>query len=277
MEQALRRGDVAGVILEPDGPVVGTVPMDPGYLRQLRDLTRRFDVPLIFDEVVTGFRLAPGGAQEYFGVVPDVTTFAKAIAGGVPSGAVVGRADIMDGMAFRDDPEWDRRGRVRHMGTYSAHPMAAAVGTAALDLLRDGSVQDYTAELATELRHGLNTAMRDAGVAGCAYGLRSCFRFIVGDPDDVPDARDPEEFLAAIPASRLLAGTQPHLRETLQRAFFLEGVDILAGNHGWLSQAHTARDVQMSVEAFARALDRVVDEGMVRAGSRPAAAGRAGG
>jgi glutamate-1-semialdehyde aminotransferase len=155
--------------------------------------------------------------------------------------------------------------------------MAAAVGSAALELLRDGSVQDYTAELATELRTGLNAAMRDAGVAGCAYGLRSCFRFIVGDPDDLPDARDGDEFLTAIPESRLLAGTRPHLREALHQALFLEGLDILAGNHGWLSQAHAMRDVQMSVEAFARALGRVIDEGGVKAASRSAAGGRARG
>ena len=151
MERALAVGDVAGVILEADGPVVGTVPVREGYLKGVRELTRRYDVPLIFDEVVTGFRLSPGGAQQYFGVTPDLATYAKIIGGGAPSGAVAGRADIMDGLAFRDDPDWNRRGRVAHLGTYSAYPVAAAAGSAALELLADGTVQDQTAALADRL------------------------------------------------------------------------------------------------------------------------------
>lgn len=269
LEGALARNDVAGVIVEPDGAAGGTVPSSPTYLTGLRELTRRYNVPLIFDEVVTGFRLAPGGAQEYFGVVPDVATFAKAIAGGMPSGAVAGRRDIMEGLAFREDPEWNRRQRVRHMGTYSAHPMAAAVGSAVLELLKDGVVQDYTAQLADRLRAGLNAAMREAGVIGCTYGVRSCFRFLLDDPGELPDTRDSQEFLAEVPSLRLLAGTRPALREALHRALFLEGLDVLAGDHGWLSQAHTVADVDTSVDAFARALRRVIDEGWVRTTDSP--------
>ena len=263
VEQALAPKDVAGVILEPTGPAVGTVPIDLGYLRGLRELTTRYRVPLIFDEVVTGFRLAPGGAQEYFDVVPDLTTFAKAVGGGMPSGALVGLAEIMDQMAFQDDPEWNRRERVRHTGTYNAHPMAAAVGSAALKLLRDGTVQDYAAEMADRLRVGLNAVLRDAGIVGCAYGFRSCFNIIVGDPEELPDTSDGVAFLMAISDSRLLAGTRPMLRQALHRACFLEGLDILAGSHGWLSQAHRVADVDESVEAFARALRRISNEGLV--------------
>lgn len=269
MERALGLGDVAGVILEPDGPSAGTVPVDPMYLHQLRELTRRYGVPLIFDEVVTGFRLAPGGAQEYFGVVPDLSTFAKAIAGGVPSGAVAGRADIMQGMALRADPEWNLRRRVRHTGTYNANPLAAAVGSTALAILQDGSVQDQAAGLAERLRRGLNAVMQEARVAGCSYGLRSCFRVIVGDAGDLPDTHDPAEFLAAISKERLLTGTRMTLRQDMQRALLVEGVDLLAGNHGWLSQAHTARDVDLAVEAFGRALAEIVEEGGLRPGRRP--------
>src|SRR5256886_16939905 len=81
------RGDVAAVILEPAGGQAGTTPTIPGYLQELRALTTRHGVVLIFDEVITGFRYAPGGAQAYFGVTPDLTTLAKIVAGGLPGGA----------------------------------------------------------------------------------------------------------------------------------------------------------------------------------------------
>ncbi len=264
LEAALAPGDVAGMILEPDGPVVGTVPVPDGYLQAVREITQRHGVPLIFDEVVTGFRLAPGGAQEYFGVTPDVTTFAKAIAGGAPSGAVVGRADIMEYIAYTGDPEHDRFERVAHMGTYSAHPVAAAAGATALELLQDGTVQDYTADLADRLRAGLNAELRERGVRGLAYGRRSCFRVIVGDDEDLPVADTAEGFLDKIDMQRLMAGTRPSIKSALHKANLLEGFDFIAGNHGWLSAAHTPSDVDEAVSAFGRVLDRAMTEGVLR-------------
>jgi glutamate-1-semialdehyde 2,1-aminomutase len=101
MEAALAPKDVAAVILEADGPSGGAVPTPPGFLQGLRDLTRRYDTLLIFDEVITGFRMTPGGAQEYYGVTPDMATYAKAVCGGVPGGAAVaGRAEIMGDLTF---------------------------------------------------------------------------------------------------------------------------------------------------------------------------------
>ena len=263
LDRALAKGDVAAVIAEPDGPVVGTVPVDPAWVRGLREVTNRHAVLLIFDEVVTGFRLAPGGAQEYFGVTPDLATFAKAIAGGVPGAAVAGRAEIMDTIAYTGDPDRDRRQRVVHMGTYSAHPMAAVAGSIALSLLADGSVQDRTAALADRLRAGLNDQLWEHGVPGAAYGLRACFRVVLGDVGDLPDTGDPAEFLAAADPERLMTGTRGPIKSALHKAFFLEGIDILAGNHGWVSNAHTEADIDMSIDAFGRALGRVVREGLV--------------
>jgi len=111
--------DVAGLIILCNG--AGTE-----YLQQVRDLTRQRGVILIFDEVVTGFRYAPGGCQEYYGVTPDMTTLAKSLAGGLPGGAVAGRADILSLLEFRNDPQWMRFGRIRHPGTYNANPLSAA-------------------------------------------------------------------------------------------------------------------------------------------------------
>ncbi len=264
LDRALAKGDVAAVIAEPDGPVVGTVPVDPAWVRGLREVTDRHGVLLIFDEVVTGFRLAPGGAQEFFGVTPDLATFAKAIAGGVPGAAVAGRADLMDHLAYTGDPVRDRRERVIHMGTYSAHPMAAVAGSTALELLADGSVQDRTAELADRLRAGFNDQLWEHGIPGAAYGLRACFRVVLGDVGDLPDTGDPAEFLAAADPERLMVGTRMPIKSATHKAFFLEGIDILAGNHGWVSGAHTEADIDASIDAFGRALGRVVDDGLVR-------------
>ena len=271
LEAALVPGDVAGVILEPDGPVVGSVPVPDGYLQGVREITARHGVALIFDEVVTGFRLAPGGAQQHFGVVPDVTTFAKAIAGGAPSGAVVGRADIMEHIAYTGDPNHDRFERVAHMGTYSAHPVAAAAGVAALELLRDGSVQDLTADLADRLRDGLNREMQARGVRGCAYGRRSCFRVILGDDEDLPASHRAQEFLATIGIPRLMEGTRQPIKSAMHKANFLEGFDFIAANHGWLSSAHSSADVDETIAAFGRALDRAIGDGVLL-GSRAIAA-----
>src|SRR5207249_1910821 len=141
VDVALERGDVAAVILEPAGGSSGTIPTIPGYLQELREVTRRHDVVLIFDEVITGFRYAPGGAQEYYGVTPDLTTLAKIVAGGLPGGAVCGATKYMAMLGFRGDPTWDRASRVAHAGTFNANPLSAAAAIATLTLVADGSLQ----------------------------------------------------------------------------------------------------------------------------------------
>src|SRR5437016_2928061 len=115
VEVALQRGDVAA------GGQSGTTPTIPGYLQELRSLTTKHGVVLIFDEVITGFRYAPGGAQAYFGVTPDLTTLAKIVAGGLPGGALCGRRELMSMLTFRGDPDWDRSQRVAHAGTFNAN------------------------------------------------------------------------------------------------------------------------------------------------------------
>jgi glutamate-1-semialdehyde 2,1-aminomutase len=260
MEAALAPRDVAAVILEPDGPNAGTVPVRPGYLQALRDLTRKYGTVLIFDEVITGFRFAPGGAQQYYGVTPDLSTFAKAVCGGVPGGAVAGRAEIMDHMAFRpDDPDYNRRMRVRHQGTFSANPITAAVGVAALEILKDGSMQAQAAKMARRLEEGFNTALREAGAAGSLYGEHSTVRLIVGD--DLPKIYDPLEFSTTVDDQRLLQNIKQPLLKALQCAQLLEGLDLLTGTHGWTSGVMTEADVDEAVLRWERALHRVIAEG----------------
>src|SRR6266508_3842894 len=170
VETRLERGDVAAVILEPAGGQSGTTPTIPGYLQELRRLCTRADVVLFFDEVITGFRYAPGGAQAYFGVTPDMTTLAKIVAGGLPGAAVVGTKPIMSMMAHRGDPAWDRSERVAQNGTFNSNPVCAAAAIATLELVADGSLHARANKLGDELRAGLGEAVKRVGVPGTTFG-----------------------------------------------------------------------------------------------------------
>ena len=125
------RDDVAAVILEPSGASWGQVPLPAGFLADLRELTQAHGVVLIFDEVITGFRWSRGGAQERYGITPDMCVLAKIVAGGLPGGAVAGRADIM---AQLDAAAAKTAGRekIGHQGTFNANPLCAAAAIATL-------------------------------------------------------------------------------------------------------------------------------------------------
>jgi glutamate-1-semialdehyde 2,1-aminomutase len=145
---------IAAVIVEPVAANVGVVPPAPGFLERLRERTAQHGAILIFDEVITGFRVARGGAQERFGVTPDLTTLGKIIGGGLPIGAYGGRADLMGHIA----PE----GPVYQAGTLSGHPLAMAAGAATLDLLTP-DVYDRLELTGAALQAGLHDAARAAG------------------------------------------------------------------------------------------------------------------
>src|SRR5207248_370837 len=163
--------DIACVILEPTGASYGTVPLDDGFLAGVRDLTRRYGALLIFDEVVTGFRYAPGGIQQLTGIVPDLTTLAKILAGGLPGGAVAGRADVMEALDFRaDDPAWNRFRRIHHPGTFNANPLSAVAGVAMLESIADGAVQRAVNAAGERLTVALNAALAEVGATrSCVY------------------------------------------------------------------------------------------------------------
>ncbi|MGA9279412.1 glutamate-1-semialdehyde 2,1-aminomutase, partial [Ilumatobacter sp.] len=141
--------EVAAVIVEPVAANMGVVAPEPGFLQGLRDECDRVGALLIFDEVITGFRLAPGGAQERYDVTPDITCFGKVIGGGLPIGSIGGRADVMEQLS--------PLGPVFHAGTLSGNPLATAAGLAALDQLTPG----VYIELLARARH-LAALMRDA-------------------------------------------------------------------------------------------------------------------
>jgi glutamate-1-semialdehyde 2,1-aminomutase len=242
VEVALGRGDVAAVILEPAGGQAGTTPTIPGYLQELRALTTRHDVVLIFDEVITGFRYAPGGAQEYFNVTPDLTTLAKIVAGGLPGGALCGQRAIMSVIAFRGNPDWDRSQRVAHAGTFNANPLCAAAAIATLELCADASLQARANKAGEELRRGLGDAMKRLGVPGTCYGEASIYHVsFEGKPG-----------LAGFDRPR--KGPPYHL---LRCALLNEGVDC-SMNHGWVSAVHTDEDIERTIQAYTRAFQAMV-------------------
>src|SRR5438552_10767095 len=144
--------DLAAVIVEPVAGNMGCVPPRAGYLEALRELTRRHGALLVFDEVITGFRLGPGGAQAVYGIEPDLTCLGKIIGGGLPVGAYGGRADIMDHVA--------PTGPVYQAGTLSGNPLAMAAGAATLDLLERPGTYARLEALTGRLCSGLERAAR---------------------------------------------------------------------------------------------------------------------
>ncbi len=150
-------GQIAAVIVEPVAGNMGTVPPQPGFLEGLRELTRQAGALLIFDEVMTGFRVAYGGAQARYGVTPDLTTLGKIIGGGMPVGAYGGKKQIMDQIA----PD----GPVYQAGTLSGNPVAMAAGLATLKELAHSGFYDALEEKAARLEQGLSRAVSDAGVS----------------------------------------------------------------------------------------------------------------
>jgi glutamate-1-semialdehyde 2,1-aminomutase len=250
--------EVAAVILEPAAGRSMIAPTNPAFLKALRELTRERGVLLIFDEVVSGFRLAAGGAQEYFGITADMTCLAKAVAGGLPGAALTGRADLLDTIAFKGDAGRDRTRRVADQGTYSATPLIAAAGVAALEILKTGDVQRRLNRLGDRVREGLNGVLAKRDVHGCVYGLSSLFRIFLG-----ADRRELGLDTYELDEGRLERGMGP-IGAKLHLAMLLNGVDYNRGSGiGLLNGAMTEADVDQIVEAFDRSLLRLRAESLL--------------
>lgn len=248
VEAALAQGDVAAVILEPTGGAWGTIPLDAAFSHGLRELTQRHGVLLIFDEVITGFRCSPGGAQIAYDITPDLTTMAKILAGGLPGGAVGGRADIMDLLRFGDTPSWNRGRRIAHPGTFNGNPLSAAAGIACLEIVAQGEVHRHVNRLADRLRAGWNEAGAAYDLPGCAYGTYSMIHVCLD-----------RELLKAPGGPRYVKARDPRAAK-LRRAMLVQGVDLMGGG-GMLSLAHTNADIDHAIVAFRHALGALHNEG----------------
>jgi len=231
-----RSHEVAAVILEPVMFYHGGIPPADGYLQGLRDITSRHDVLLIFDEIVTGFRLALGGAQEYFGVVPDLCALAKGFAAGLPIAGFGGRRDIMELVA---------ENRVPHMGTYNSNPLAVAGALAALgELARDGCAALRTmATQGRDLKSGLAELIRRTGAPFSISGYDSIFS-IISPPKHPINYRD-------------TLGYDLELMGRFHKALLDRGVMIMGRGTVMLSAAHTGEDVKQTLDAASGAFEEL--------------------
>ncbi|WP_405940721.1 aspartate aminotransferase family protein [Streptomyces sp. NBC_00207] len=246
--ERLAERDVAGVILEPGGGASGGLPYDQETLRELRRATREHGTLLIFDEVVSGFRYSPGGAQQLCNVLPDLTVLAKILSGGLPGGAVAGGAEVMS--VFGAGTEVQGRAiRVPHTGTFNGNPISAAAGVAMLDQVADGRRQTKAAESARRLADLVNRKAEDAGVDVRLFAQSSIFHILIG----AIRAGAPISPSSAVIA---LHNAQPQLYSALRSALLLEGVDCHSV-HGWVSTAHDQDVLEATADSFQRAFHRL--------------------
>jgi glutamate-1-semialdehyde 2,1-aminomutase len=227
-------GQIAGIIVEPVPGNAGLYLPKPGYLEFLRQVTRANGALLIFDEVMTGFRLAKGGAQERYGITPDLSCFGKVIGGGLPVGAFGGRAEIMDCLA--------PLGPVYQAGTLSGNPVAMAAGIAALEELAGSNAYAALEEKGSALEAGLRQAARDAGIP---VQLNRCGSMFCGYFTDSPVHN--------------LADAMKSDRDRFAKFFhgMLEAGIYLAPSQfeaGFLSTAHTSRDIENTIQAAAKVM-----------------------
>lgn len=181
LEARLAVGDIAAVLMEPAMCNAGAIAPLPGYLEGARAACTATGTILIFDEVITGFRLAPGGAQERFGVTPDLATFGKCLASGFPAAALAGRAEIMDLFAH---------GGVVHGGTYNAHPVCLAAALATLRALSDGTAIAAMEVTGKRLMQGIGNILREHGIVAQVAGFPQIFHVAFGLAEPARQVRD---------------------------------------------------------------------------------------
>lgn len=186
------RDELAGVIVEPLQRLITPL---PGFLQGLRDITAAMEIPLIFDEVVTGFRLAYGGAQAYYGVVPDICTLGKVIGGGYPLSAIVGRADIM---AHFDRAKAGPEGFMPQIGTLSGNPIAAVAGLATLRVLKRPGTYENLHAIGKTIRAGLAKSLAAAGIPAVIKGEAVMFDALFTPRSSVDNYRESLDTDAAL-------------------------------------------------------------------------------
>jgi glutamate-1-semialdehyde 2,1-aminomutase len=254
-------GDIAAIIIEPSGASWGTLPLVGGFLAELREISQRHGVLLIFDEVVTGFRVSSGGAQKLYGVMPDLTCLAKILGGGLPGGAVAGRRDILSLIEFTQDMEWNLYRRILHPGTFNANPLSAAAGSAMLSYIADGRPQAHADAMAQRLVPAMNEALERRKIPGCVHGLSSMFHIVLGK--DCPRPREGIEW----PWDAANGAPPPHM--SLEVALALKwgclnnGVDLMGFNGGLISAVHQPADIDATIEAFDTTLAQMQEEGIL--------------
>jgi glutamate-1-semialdehyde 2,1-aminomutase len=226
-------GQVAGLIMEPVLGNIGPVLPEKGYLEGVRKITREHDVLLIFDEVITGFRLALGGAQELFGIKPDLTTLGKIMGGGFPVGVFGGRRDLMEQVA--------PSGGIYQAGTYNGSPVPLACGMATLDILEKENVLKRLNAAGEEMRRGLVDILDDLSLGYSVVGIASMFKIFFG--------QEPHNYSQALKCDR--AGYMKLFWRMLDSGVFLTPSQY---ETDFISAAHSSDVIQTTLEAFSSCL-----------------------
>jgi len=226
------KDELAGVIVE---PFQRLLPPQPGFLQALRRITKEYDIPLIFDEVVTGFRFAYGGAQEYYGVTPDLCTLGKIVGGGFALAAIAGRADIMahfDRLAMADEDF------LFQVGTLSGNPVASIAGLATLEVLKRPGAYEQVFKTGRTLMAALDEILKKAGIKATVVGEPPLFDVLFTD-QPIKDYRD------TLKGDKAVLG---RFNKALRERGIMKGESKY-----YVSLAHTQADIDQTINAWREA------------------------
>jgi glutamate-1-semialdehyde 2,1-aminomutase len=252
--------DIAAVILEPTGANFGKMPILPSFLSLLRDLTKQSGALLIFDEVVTGFRVSPGGLQQEVGVIPDMTTLAKIAAGGLPGGAVGARKDILDWLDFKVTKATGKE-RIYHPGTFNANPVTAAAAVATLDIIRTTDACARANAYGTEVRRKMNDVLVEEDVKWSVFGSYSGIHIYTNPAGaDI----DPHTFDAVSFIPEMIGKTRGEgVTGKVRMGMLVNGVDMNSGPSGTISATHGPEEMATTVDAFRATVRALKREGAI--------------
>ena len=232
--------DLAAVILEPvTGFMLGCVPSDVEFLKAIREVTRKNNITLIFDEIVTGFRLSLGGAAEYFGVNPDMLTIGKAISGGYPLCCYGGKKEIMKKVVTPTKEQADLDEKIFQSGTFTGHPLSSAASIAVLEELERGEVIPYINKMGDYMRSNIAKIAKDAGCPVQVTGAGSMFHIHFTD-QLVKNKRD-----------ALMADSRKAIEFSMR--LMLNGVYFPPSHPALLSHAHTKKDLDYVLSVIEKA------------------------
>lgn len=234
--------------------MAGQVPWNEDFIRALSSITRKHGTVWLIDEVVTGFREAPGGWQSVVGVTPDLTSMGKAIGGGLPVGALGGRMDIMDILKPKAAPQIF----LQHTGSWNANPLTASAGIAACRHYIDGSVQDKVRKLGTSLREKGNEAIKDLKISARLYG-RSIVHLYFG-----PIEFEPKDSTWPPAMDVNLIAQDKAIKSRLMMQLYYRNIATLMARLFIISTAHTEEDINQTIKALHDSLEAMIEEGSLK-------------
>jgi len=252
--------DIAAVIIEPTGSTWGQVPVTPAFITALREITADRQIVLIFDEVISGFRCARGGAQEALGITPDLACLGKIVGGGMHGAALAGRKDILDLLDFRHARAADIE-KVGHQGTFNAMPTSCAAGIATLEIIKATDVCQKAIDYGHGLQDGLNEMFHQESINWISYGSFGGFHVFL-NTQGINTTRDEIES-GKFDYFTLRAPVKPSLMMKLRVGLLLHGVDVQPWPGAPISAVHTTDDMLQTVDAFRQTIRMLRSEGEI--------------